>query len=383
MSSAGSRPVSIEVARVGAERVVVWEQTEIVCGEHPTPPDAAAAGCDWPASTTMPVRADWKSGYYEVAMSIKVGEKVRRSYAFFVVRPDGDAPTSSIVMALSTNTWHAYNDFGGPNLYLGGTQVSLQRPMAAGYLHKPPGAGQRVTSLFPPDPFSSSHVGYLRMNHLSPWAGSAGWPNWELPFLRWAESNGYTIDVITNANAVFFSGNTAFWQVRFDDRSETGPAATMIGYKGQFKQDPVFGTERQPELTTIWSDHLLDRPENHMTGVSFARGGYHRIGKKVSRGAGGYTLHRPSHWVFSGTGLVYGDVLGADATVVGYERMPQPQRPTSPARLRHDRLRRGCRVKMNTSHLACSGRVNPTPSLASVMATPYSARLPRRVAAPS
>ncbi|MEY3410305.1 MAG: hypothetical protein RIS02_2032, partial [Pseudomonadota bacterium] len=45
-------------------------------------------------------------------------------------------------MALATNTWHAYNDFGGRNLYTGGTTVSLQRPMSPGYLYKPPGAGQ-------------------------------------------------------------------------------------------------------------------------------------------------------------------------------------------------------------------------------------------------
>ena len=98
-----------------------------------------------------------------------------------------------------------------------------------------------------------------------------------------------------------------------------GPAATMVGYKGFFKQDPVFGTDRVGELTSIWSDHLIERPENHMTGVSFARGGYHRIGKRATAGAGGYTIHRPDHWLFEGTGLGYGDLLGAGATTVGYE----------------------------------------------------------------
>ena len=237
--------------------------------------------------------------------------------------------------------------------------------MAPGYLFKPPGAGQRVTSLLPPDPQSASHVGYLRLNHLSPWAGSAGWPNWELPFVQWAEREGYDFDVVTNAdleehpellgedspcrlylsighdeywsapmrdtveafiarggNAAFLSGNTSFWQVRMEDQtgaSGDGPATTMVGYKGMFKRDPVFGTDRQAELTTIWSDHLLERPENHMTGVSFTRGGYHRIGKRVTNGASGYTLHRAEHWIFDGTGLGYGDVLGAAASVVGYE----------------------------------------------------------------
>ena len=81
----------------------------------------------------------------------------------------------------------------------------------------------------------------------------------------------------------------------------------------------MFGTEQQATLTSIWSDHLLERPENHMTGVSFSRGGYHRIGKRVTNGAGGYTVHRADHWLFDDTGLDYGDVLGGAARVVGYE----------------------------------------------------------------
>lgn len=56
-----------------------------------------------------------------------------------------------------------------------------------------------------------------------------------------------------------------------------------------------------------------------MTGVSFTRGGYHRIGKRVTNGAGGYTVYRPDHWMFDGTGIDYGDVLGAATTTVGYE----------------------------------------------------------------
>jgi hypothetical protein len=227
--------------------------------------------------------------------------------------------------------------------------------MSPGYLHKPPGKGRRVTGTGDPDPRNAAHVGYLTLNHLSPWAGSAGWPDWEDPFLRWAEAEGIEVGVCANAdlerhpevldgaalylsvghdeywsagmrdtvedfvaaggNAAFFSGNTSLWQVRLEgDEGEV-----MVGYKNQFKRDPLYGTDRQAEVTTLWSDVLLERPENHLTGVSFIRGGYHRIGRNVARGLGGYTVHRPDHWIFEGTGLGYGDVLGAEATVVGYE----------------------------------------------------------------
>lgn len=352
LSSSGGRPVRVEVARVGAQREVVLRDDAVAADEHETPKDAASKGCGWPVARTIDVDPSWRSGFYEVVLEIDVGEKVRRSHAFFVVRPS--KPTA-IVLALATNTWHAYNDFGGPNLYTGGRQVAMQRPMSPGYLFKPPGKGRRVTGTGAPDPQNAAHVGYLQLNHLSPYAGSAGWPDWEEPFIAWAEREGFEIGVCTNAdlehhpevldgtslylsvghdeywskgmrdtveafvagggNAAFFSGNTSLWQVRIEGDDHD----VMVGYKGFFKDDPVMGTDREVEATTFWSDVVVGRPENHMTGVTFTRGGYHRIGRNVTNGLGGYTVHRAGHWLFEGTGLGYGDVLGAGATVVGYE----------------------------------------------------------------
>jgi len=361
LSSSGARPVRVEVAHVGVRRTTVFGAENVAADDHATPNNAFADGCSWPSALEVEVGDDWRSGYYEVVLDIDIDGKKRRAYAFFLVRPKAGAPTAPALLVLATNTWHAYNDFGGSNLYTGATTVSLQRPMSPGYLHKPPGAGRRVTATTTPDPQMAAHVGYLRLNHLSPYAGSAGWPDWELPFVQWCEREGYSLDVATNAdledhpgllsdgayklmlsvghdeywsspmrdtverfiadggNVAFFSGNTSFWQVRLEDHTPEGPAASMVAYKGRFKDDPVYDTDRIGELTSMWSDHRIGRPENLMTGVSFARGGYHRIGKRVTQGAGGYTIHRHEHWLFEGTGLGYGDILGAASTVVGYE----------------------------------------------------------------
>src|SRR5206468_10055501 len=125
LSSSGGRPVRIEVARVGGRREVVFADDAVSADEHEVPKDASSRGCTWPVALTLEVDPEWRSGYYEVVMVFTVGEKVRRDHAFFVVRPAG----ARIVLALTTNTWHAYNDFGGPNLYTGGTHVSMKRPM--------------------------------------------------------------------------------------------------------------------------------------------------------------------------------------------------------------------------------------------------------------
>lgn len=351
--SATTGTVRLEIARIGQERTVVFAVDDLAVEDHPVPGDASASGCGWPETITVDVDDSWTSGYYEVLITGEDAGRMVEDRAFVVVRPT-PASDRRILLVLGTNTWHAYNDFGGTNLYNGGTQVSLQRPMAAGYLSKPPGFGRRVASIHPPDPQIAAHIGYMLVNGLSQWAGSAGWPNWEQPFVAWAEAEGYDFDVATNAdldrdpellgryalmlsvghdeywsgpmrdtveafiaaggNVAFLSGNTSFWQVRLeDDRS------TMVGYKQHFEDDPCYGTDRTHEVTSIWSDHEVGRPENAMTGVSFARGGYARIGRRVPAGSGGYTIHRPGHWLFDGTGLEYGDLLGARATVVGYE----------------------------------------------------------------
>src|SRR5476649_2397362 len=104
MSSSAGRPVRVEVARIGVRRDVVFSSDAIATGEHETPSDASSNGCGWPVALSLDVDPTWVSGYYEVVMEIDVGERVRRDYAFFVVRPTSG---ERIVLALSTNTWHA------------------------------------------------------------------------------------------------------------------------------------------------------------------------------------------------------------------------------------------------------------------------------------
>lgn len=342
----GEATVTVEVARVGAEREVVWTG-EVAVDHHPLGPEADTEGCDWPVSATIPVGLEWRSGFYDVSFGTGPHDR-----AFFVVRP-GRRDRGDILLALGTNTWNAYNDIGGGNTYTGNVTASFRRPLNRGLLHKPSGAGRRVPVLDPPDPTMTTHITYLLEQGLSQWAGSAGWPNYEAPFIAWAEAAGWRVDVCTNAdlerpdvlaghrlllsvghdeywswamrdtveafidgggNVAFLSGNTSWWQVRLED-----DGATMVAYKQRFEQDPVLGTEREHLLTSVWPDTLIGRPENRMTGVSFARGGYHRIGRRSPQGAGGYTVLRPEHWLLAGTDLEYGDLLGHEHTAVGYE----------------------------------------------------------------
>ena len=60
--------VTVEVARVGATRDVVWTG-EVEVGDHALPADVDTAGCDWPVATTIPVDPTWRSGFYDVVLT--------------------------------------------------------------------------------------------------------------------------------------------------------------------------------------------------------------------------------------------------------------------------------------------------------------------------
>ena len=343
--STDAKSFDVEVAREGSVREIVWRASDVPGSVHERPTDASANGCDWPSALEIP--APDHSGYHSV--TIAAGDD--REDAFFVVRPDSADP-APILLVLSTATWNAYNDWGGPSLYTGGTRVSFERPMAHGFLTKPEPAGRMMQR--DPDREAMGYRDWARPLGLSDWSGCSGWWNWERRFTRWAESNGFRVDVAVSqdleqhpeildgpllfvsvghdeywswamrdtldafvgrgGNAAIFSGNTCFWQVRFEDDHRA-----MTSYKYRWNEDPVLGTPDERLLTGPWSDRRVGRPETSTIGLTFTRGGYSRYGLGAPESSAAYTVHRPEHWVFEGTDLVRGQEFGGADAIVAYE----------------------------------------------------------------
>lgn len=347
---------SVEIARVGGSRDIVWSARDLPGAIHGTPAGASEEGCDWPTSVDVTIPAGWRSGYYEVVLRAQdeTTGRTAEGLAFFVVRPASPPADHAILLVLATNTYNAYNDWGGPSLYTGAVKASFQRPMAAGFLRKPEPQVRYPNVDDIDDPEHEHFRSWADLHGLARWSASSGWHNWERPFVRWAERAGYRIDVVTNAdlemrpevvdgyallvsvghdeywswgmrdtaegfverggNIAFFSGNAVCWQVRFEDGGHT-----MVSYKTEVERDPLYGTDQQHLVSTLWCSKLVGRPENHLTGVSFSRGGYIRMGNAVPHGTGGYTAWRADHWVFDGTGVRYGDAFGVKDAVAVYE----------------------------------------------------------------
>jgi len=360
----------VEVTRVGADRQLRWSADDIVGTDHAVPDDAWADGCDWPVTVSIPTGTDWPSGFYEIAMivdqndmedSVDANDQARlRSEAFVAIRPAPTTAPGDLLVVLSTNTWNAYNQWGGRCLYSGADRVSFARPLERGYLRRPAAPDEvdydgRVMDIEePPDPEHRRLVRYQAEGRWPLWTASAGWHSRERRFVAWAERAGYVVDVATNQDLedhpdlldryrvvasvghdeywssgmrdtmdrwveaggrwVILSGNTAFWQVRYE-----ADGRTMICHKGRARfDDPLSGVDDRL-MTSMWSDPRVGRPETSTIGLTFTRGGYHRVGRAVTGGSGGYTVHQPDHWIFAGTGLAAGDLLGAGANIVGYE----------------------------------------------------------------
>ncbi len=345
--SASTTTCDVAVARIGRDEEVVATLAGVATTEQPVPDDAASRGCGWATTVDLVVDDSWASGFYLVRITDAEGATAE---AFFVVRA---AEPGDAVLVLSTSTWAAYNDWGGPSFYTGGHRSSLLRPLPRGFLDKPDPHRFRIARLADLSP--DEMRGYFDDHSL--WSCAAGWANWERLFVDWAESTGLRLDYATSLDlhhdptlldpyrlylsvghdeywsaamrdgvegwvdrgglAAFFSGNTAFWQVRFEPDGD-GVDTEMVGYKMGFADDPVMGTDDQATVSTMWSDPLVGRPENEMTGVSFTRGGYAHM-RAAPAGSGGYSVWRPGHWAFDGIDLLPGDIVGAEPVVVGYE----------------------------------------------------------------
>ncbi len=317
--------------------------------------DVGRTGCDWTAMHQFDT-TDWSPGLYLVAVTpqgVAPSATVDTSWAYVVVRPS--RPRHRRVLMLATNTWNAYNDWGGANLYTSATHLSYRRPLPAGFLRKAVGAGERFAQTASGQRSLADFQAYTREHGYTTWHGAAGFAAYEERFVRWSIANDVEIDIVLDRDVhadptlldgydmavsvghdeyttweqrdhldsfvadggrlVFMSGNAHYWQVRIEDD-------TMVCFKHRYEDDPVLADkdqQRARRVTSIWSDPLIGRPENELTGVSFIRGGYARMASRVRNGSGGYTVHRPEHRFLDGTGLGWGDILGADATVVGYE----------------------------------------------------------------
>jgi hypothetical protein len=297
-----------------------------------TQPSTGLVECNWDTSYTLQIGDDWTTGLYIINATDQ--KTSRQAQIWFVVRDD--ASTSDILFQSSFTTFLAYNAFAGGSLYSfnspGGKQafkVSFDRPFIQ------------------PARFSTTmdtDVGFID-NIL----------RWEYNMVRWLESQGYDISYVTNVdihsnpsllgnhkvflsvghdeywsleqrdaveqardggvNLCFFSANTAYWRVRFEnsspdkDNAEGVPNRVMACYKEAWEQDPV--AKNNPSAATNKFRSLQNnRPENALLGVMYV------AARSVIYGGFDFVVSNSIDPYYANTGLEDGDRL---SQLVGYE----------------------------------------------------------------
>ncbi len=213
--------------------------------------------CQWSDSYTLQVGTEWTSGLYIAKLTDQ--RTGNQSQVVFIVCDDSGG--SDILFQSSFNTLQAYNLSGGYSLYpdqsIGGQRafkVSYDRPFA------------QHSNLTGANPYNNIILA------------------WEHNMIRWLESQAYNVSYVTNVdihanpnllqqhkvflsvghdeywsleefnsvqtssvNKGFFSANSVYWRVRFENSSTGVADRVMVCYKNT--SDPVAPTNkfRSPE----------------------------------------------------------------------------------------------------------------------------------------
>jgi hypothetical protein len=273
------------------------------------------------------IPSDWLSGVY-ILMFVEGDSNqtpisplpdattadARIGKAMIVVLNPRPGIASQLLYKVSLFTYHAYNQTGGNSIYQGHDV----------HFHRPGGGtgGTPWDASGYPDLFDGSSPRQV-FAHL------------DAPFIAWLESAGYRIDYCTDldidrdglailsnyalvlsvghdeyysepmrqslawfrdagGNLAFFSGNTCWWRVEFDEN------------------DPLLMLGQQ--TIQNWSSPAVGLPEDSLTGVSFRNAGWGQ-----NRSSVGFTVQRTEQWPFEGTALGQGAVIGQNGGIVGYE----------------------------------------------------------------
>jgi hypothetical protein len=364
--SATASRFRLEVVRDGATETVVHTADGRRASWQETPDQCSVTGCGWQASHAFAIPTNWPSGAYRLTLTSEGRDGAPNAcHHLIVVRPPPGRRPGRILQIAATGSWTAYNTWGGSNHYQGITGpnrdqfapvVSLERPWARGFVVLPPEAPRvPLTATMPPATVPRyPHMEWAFATGHSKKYASAGWASYDGHFFRWAERTSFSVDLATQHelhfepellsgyDCVVMVGHDEYWTWEMRDAVDAyveagGRIARFAGnfmwqtrlkaegrrqvcYKYRARaEDPAYRSADPSRTTTSWEAAEVGRPGAATFGLNATRGLYAGWGGCAPRGVRGFPVYRPEHWAFSGTGLFYGDVLGAEGHVFGYE----------------------------------------------------------------
>ena len=318
----------IEIYRIGhhrnSDREFIWKAEHIEVSPEELQSTAAALGAGWPPAVDHVETDGWRSGYYTIDFIDGSDGNRDQNIASLVVtnpRKDGD-----ILVELSTNTYQAYNQWGGYSFYE--TAFAGDRAQVISF--------NRPT---PPDFFEYE---YYFVTWLEAWAASQNLKidyatNFDVfrdpefaskyPLFISGSHNEYwskeEFDAVYDRifklgkNTLFLGANTAYWQIRYADLDHSGQGPNwgrqLVCYKDQ--DDPIrYRPEHEKDGIMFVTERFRDearRPETMLMGVA-----YQNYFEAASDAKYPYYVNRIDFPFFRDTGYKIGDRVG---DIVGYE----------------------------------------------------------------
>jgi hypothetical protein len=301
---------------------------------------------NWPVTASYPIGL-LPSGIYFAEVSGYATDRPSeepqfKSLVYFVVKNPSPQPDARILLKVNLATIHAYNGAGiGDDAF---TSDFYNFPRQSPWSPLP--KGYKVTMRRPVAATPEDQFGWPWEHKLAMYAH---------PMAKWLERQGYAVDFFTDVdlhmdtqlrllskyslvlsvghdeywsqemrdnlgafikqggNVAFLSGNTCYWRIQFTDPDpELGNIPTgFVSDKG-----PPRSMHDGAGPDAWWQ---LNAPENALTGVSIRSGGLrpeedalNETGPfgRTAPSSVGYTVQNAEHWVFQGTGLRNGDVIG-------------------------------------------------------------------------
>lgn len=256
--------------------------------------------CNWDTAMQLAIPEDWPSGVYLAKLSRQAPQPAQ-SYIIFVVKRRGPA---DIRVQVSDLTWQAYNKWPGVNsLYDDGSPYPWYQ-----------GPNVRVS-------FDRPYTKYCQIVDSPLSCGSGEFLLWEFPLAYWLESEGYDVAYCSNLDLhrglvgaeqcrVFISvGHDEYWTRQMYDNAlaarDAGVSLLFLSGNTLYHEIIPYDGEEGGRSFQSFARSKRFTDEQALMGSSTFGPGY-----------GDWTITKPDHWLFAGTGMKKGDCIPG---LVGWE----------------------------------------------------------------
>jgi hypothetical protein len=306
-ASTTARSFTVSAYRMGWYRGdlarLLW-QSPTVRGHRQGPatvtPDTNTVQTDWGPSVTIPTD-DWPEGSYLLRMDAESGAQ---RYVPVTVRSASTA--GKVVIKNATETWQAYNTWGGYDLYNGpggaadydnrSLAVSLDRPFdldgAFMFLAHDRPLIQLAERIGMPLAYVTS-MEIATEPHLLDGASalfSLGHDEYWSP----PERANVTAARDAGVNIAFLGANCMFRRTRLASTG-LGGQRLVICYKTSYLQDPMYGKDNA-QVTSDWREPPNPDPESSLIGTLY----------ESNPTNADFVVATPDAWMFAGTGVQKG-----------------------------------------------------------------------------